>query len=71
MDADMVSSVAAVLGLAAVALIAAGIGDLIGRGDRAQWRSASERFLFGSALGLGAIAYAVFGLGLVGLLRPE
>jgi len=66
----MTESLTAIIGLAAIVLIATGLGDLIGRGDRLRWNSASERFVFASAFGLGAVAYTVLFLGLIGQLRP-
>jgi len=55
--------------LVLVALIAYGLGARLLRWMRVECDEGAERIAFASALGLGALAYAVFALGLAGMLR--
>lgn len=61
----MLPSLLAVIGLAVVSLIAAGVGDFILRGTGRKWDSNPERFVFGCAVGMGAIAYGILLLGVL------
>jgi hypothetical protein len=60
---------ALLLGAAMLAL-AAGVGSALLDKVALTWESRLERCLFAVTIGLGAIAYAVLGLGLAGLLQP-
>ena len=63
----MIATVTALGLLAIVALCAAGVGGaLLGKADA----TGRERLVFGTALGVGALGYAILALGLLKLARP-
>src|SRR5947209_4694138 len=68
---DRFSPAAALLGFAIVLLAAAGCGMALLRLLRADTDSRAERFVMGSALGFGLLAYSVLAVGLLGWLRPH
>jgi hypothetical protein len=68
--ADRFPLTAALIGFSVVLFAAAGCGMAVLSALRANTDSAAERFVMGSAVGLGLLAYAVLAVGLLGHLRP-